>query len=55
MDKSQVDGRRNFVSLVEIERDESLENGGWVLSDSITEEAFHNLRNWNHLPPTYFE
>lgn len=42
MGQSMEQGRRNFISLVEVDRDDSDDaNGGWVTFDSFTEEAFH--------------
>lgn len=45
---------RNFVSLVEVERDSSDEiNGGWVTFDSITADAFNDFQiltyRWTHI------
>ena len=44
MDERVQHGRRNFISLVEVERDDLDEvNGGWVTFDSIIEEALDDI------------
>jgi hypothetical protein len=44
------DGRRSFISLVEIERDESDEiHGGWVTFDCIAEDSIRDFRSSHEL------
>jgi hypothetical protein len=48
MGQRLADGRRSFISLVEVERDESDETyGGWVTFDCIAEDSIRAFRSSN--------
>lgn len=37
------DGARGFISLVEVERDDSIETGGWVTFDSVAKDCLESF------------
>lgn len=41
MDEESNSRRRSFLALVEVERDDAVEGGGWVTLDSLAEDGVH--------------